>query len=303
MGGVILTIFIAVLFLAAAGAGAVALAGRGTARAESAAAAVGLGLFAVVVLLFSMGTVVSTRNVGIVTTFGRPQGELSNGFHWVAPWQSVTEMDGAIQLQRFEGEHAMPVRLGNNSTANVNVTIQWRLQPESAPSLFLDYRTFEGIRENLVDKELSVAMNSEFAKFDPLAAIATDAKTADASPAPADGAPLVAISEKVQHDVQVAVGERIEIQKIFVPLVTYDAETQERINAFNVEKANTRVAEQSKATASAQAEANRILSSSVHNDLEVITANCINQSLSKGLAPQGCWPLPNAGLTITSVGK
>lgn len=290
MGGVILTIFIAALFIIAASLGAVSLADRKH-RFETGFGALAIGAFAVIVLLFGMGTVVSTRNVGIVTTFGRPQGELSNGFHWVAPWQSVTEMDGAIQLQKFEGESAMQVRLGNNSTAYANVTIQWRLDPASAPSLFLDYRTFDGIRENLVDKELGVAMNSEFAKFDPL------------SPNAADGAPLVDISAKVQHDVQKAVGERIEIQKIFVPLVTYDQQTQDRINAFNVEKANTRVAEQSKLTAQAQAEANRILSSSVHNDLEVITANCINQSLSKGLAPQGCWPLPNAGLTITTTGK
>lgn len=165
------------------------------------------GIF-VLSFIFSVFTVVSTRNVGIVTTMGRPNGELSNGLHMIAPWQDVTEMDGAIQLQKFEGDKAMHVRLGNNSTAAANVTIQWRLDPHSAPSLFLDYRTFGNIEENLVDKELGVAMNSEMAKFDPLA------------PGAADGAPLVQISEKVQHDVQAAVGNRIEVQKVFVPLLT-----------------------------------------------------------------------------------
>ncbi|BCP41401.1 hypothetical protein MINTMi27_14940 [Mycobacterium intracellulare] len=247
------------------------------------------GIF-VLSFIFSVFTVVSTRNVGIVTTMGRPNGELSNGLHMIAPWQDVTEMDGAIQLQKFEGDKAMHVRLGNNSTAAANVTIQWRLDPHSAPSLFLDYRTFGNIEENLVDKELGVAMNSEMAKFDPLA------------PGAADGAPLVQISEKVQHDVQAAVGNRIEVQKVFVPLLTYDQQTQDRINALNVEKANTRVAEQAKLTAQAQADANKILATTVSNDPNVITNNCITSSLAKNLPVQGCWPLPAGGLTIATPG-
>lgn len=289
----ITTAFIVVLFLAAVAAIAIGFTSLPAKMALPRAGFVAAGGVGVVVALLSlfvsMATVVSTRNVGIVTTFGRPNGELSNGFHLVAPWQDVTEMDGAIQLQKFEDKSAMQVRLGNNSTANANVTIQWRLDPKSTPSLFLDYRSFDGIRENLVDKELSVAMNSEFAKFDPLA------------PGNSDGAPLVAISEKVQHDVQKAVGDRIEIQKIFVPLVTYDQQTQDRINALNVEKANTRVAEQAKQTAQAQSDANKILSQSVSNDPNVITANCVTQSIAKGLPVQGCWPLPGNGQTVVTI--
>lgn len=281
-----ITIVIGLLLVGAIIAGVGTIFTRQLAWAGAAAGLFAVSLFT---LFCSTATVVSTRNVGIVTTFGKPNKELSNGFHFTAPWQSVTEMDGAIQLQKFEGDHAMTVRLGNNSTANANVTIQWRLDPAAAPSLFMDYRSFEGIRENLVDKELGVAMNSEFAKFDPLA------------PGNADGAPLVPISEKVQHDVQVAVGNRIEIQKIFVPLVAYDQPTQERINAYNVEKANTRVAEQSKQTAQAQADANRILATSVNNDPNVITANCVTASIAKNLPVTGCWPLPGNGQTIVTI--
>lgn len=287
-----LTIFIGLLFLVALGGIAAAFLPFGPLapyRRYSAIAGIVLFGVASASLFGSMATVVSTRNIGIVTTFGKPNEELSNGWHMVSPWQEVTEMDGAIQLQKFEGDKAMTVRLGNNSTANANVTIQWRLDPAAAPSLFMDYRTFDGIRDNLVDKELQVAMNSEFAKFDPLA------------PGNADGAPLVAISKHVEDDVQRAVGKRIEIEKVFVPLLAYDQQTQDRINALNIEKANTRVAEQAKQTAQAQADANRILASSVNNDPNVITANCVTQSLSKNLPVQGCWPLPAGGLTIAQV--
>jgi hypothetical protein len=55
-------------------------------------------------------------------------------------------------------------------------------------------------------------------------------------------------------------------------LVNYDEVAQDRINALNVEKANTRVAEQSAKTAEAQARANGILAESVSN------------------GPLGCWP-------------
>lgn len=290
-----LTIFIGLLFLVGVG---VTIAGflSKAEIVEDFRPGFKLGGVAIVIvaclsLFGSMATVVSTRNVGIETTFGRPNGELSNGFHLIEPWQDVTEMDGAIQLQKFEGDKAMEVRLGNNSTAKANVTIQWRLDPHSAPSLFMDYRTFDGIRENLVDKELSVAMNSEFAKFDPLA------------PGASDGAPLVAISDKVQHDVQTAVGTRIEIQKIFVPLLTYDQQTQDRINALNIEKANTRVAEQAEQTAKAQAEANNIIAASISKDPNVIVNNCVMAAIAKGISPFGCQPGQGVTTTVPVPGR
>lgn len=285
------TIFLAFLLIAAIGVGVWSLR-PGTIKPAVLRLASG-GVFGVFLLLLALGstTVVSTRNVGIPTTFGRPNGELSNGFHVIAPWQDVTEMDGAIQLQKFEGDKAMEVRLGNNSTAKANVTIQWRLDPHSAPSLFLDYRNFKNIEENLVDKELGVAMNSVFATFDPLAANASD------------GAPLVGLSEWVQHKVQKAVGSRIEIQKVFVPLLAYDPATQDRINALNVEKANTRVAEQSEQTAKAQAKANEIIAQSISKDPNVIVNNCVMAAIAKGISPFGCQPGASAVPTVPAPGK
>jgi hypothetical protein len=123
-----------------------------------------------------------------------------------------------------------------------------------------------------------VALNTEFAKFDPLA------------PGAADGAPLVTISSKVQADVQRAVGARVEIQKVFVPLVAYDSPTQDRINALNVEKANTRVAEQREQTAAADAKANGVLSASVSNDPNVLVSKCLDAAARAQTSPIGCWP-------------
>ncbi|HET7320819.1 MAG TPA: hypothetical protein VFI84_04545, partial [Candidatus Saccharimonadales bacterium] len=60
---------------------------------------IALGVLALAMLFtfVASATVVSTKNVGIVTSFGKPVGSLSNGFHMVAPWAKVTELDAAIQ--------------------------------------------------------------------------------------------------------------------------------------------------------------------------------------------------------------
>jgi regulator of protease activity HflC (stomatin/prohibitin superfamily) len=114
--------------------------------------AVVAGALTIFVLILGATTIVSARNVGVVTTFGRPSGTLSNGLHWKAPWQSVTEMDGTIQIDNHTGENATTVRLGNNSTAFVDNSVRWRIQPAAADELFLDYRQFENVRDNLVTR-------------------------------------------------------------------------------------------------------------------------------------------------------
>jgi hypothetical protein len=58
----------------------------------------------VVVILMSTVTTVGTKDVGVVTTFGRPTGrDLDNGLHFKLPWQKVTELDGAINPDSYTG--------------------------------------------------------------------------------------------------------------------------------------------------------------------------------------------------------
>ena len=67
-----------------------------------------------------------------------------------------------------------------------------------------------------------------FADFDPLA------------PENSDGANVQALGDEVAEKLRTKVGGQIEIINVIVPLVNYDEATQDRINALNVEKANTR---------------------------------------------------------------
>jgi regulator of protease activity HflC (stomatin/prohibitin superfamily) len=240
-------------------------------------AVISVGLL-VFVLILGSTTIVSTRNIGVVTTFGRPGGTLTNGLHVKAPWQSVTEMNGTIQIDNHTGEAATTVRLGNNSTAFVENSVRWRIQPAAADELFLDYRDFDNVRDNLVTRELRAALNEVFADFDPL------------SPENSDGANVQALGDKVAEKLRAKVGGQIEIINVIVPLVNYDQATQDRINALNVEKANTRVAEQRAKTAAAEAKANEILAASVSNDPNVLVSKCLDAAREAHISPLGCWP-------------
>lgn len=127
---------------------------------------------------FSTFTTVSTKNVGIMTTFGHPDGELSNGAHFIAPWSKVTEMPANVQTDQYLGntdsdtsndqQPCMDVRIANQSIACVEVTIRWRIVPGSAPDLFRDYKTFDHVRDSLVTLNLKSALNQAFADYNPL---------------------------------------------------------------------------------------------------------------------------------------
>jgi len=240
--------------------------------------AVVAGALTIFVLILGSTTIVSTRNIGVITTFGRPGGTLSNGLHVKAPWQKVTEMNGTIQIDNHTGEYATTVRLGNNSTAFVDNSVRWRIQPAAADELFLDYREFENVRDNLVTRELRAALNEVFADFDPLA------------PENAEGANVQALGDEVAQKLRSKVGDQIEIINVIVPLVNYDEATQERINALNVEKANTRIAEQRAKTAAAEARANEILAGSVSDDPNVLVRKCLDAAREADISPLGCWP-------------
>jgi regulator of protease activity HflC (stomatin/prohibitin superfamily) len=255
-------------------------------RTQALRIAVIAGGLAFFVLVLGSTTIVSTRNVGVVTTFGRPSGTLPNGLHVKAPWQNVTEMNGTIQIDNHTGESATTVRLGNNSTAYVDNSVRWRIQPAAADELFLDYREFDNVRDNLVTRELRAALNEVFADFDPLA------------PENSEGTNVHALGDKVAEKLRGKVGDQVEILNVIVPLVNYDDATQSRINALNVEKANTRVAEQRAKTAEAEAKANEILAASVSDNPNVLVGKCLDGAREGNISPLGCWPGTSAVPTV-----
>jgi regulator of protease activity HflC (stomatin/prohibitin superfamily) len=239
--------------------------------------------------------VVSTRNVGIVTTFGRPVGTLPNGLHFTWPWQSVTEMDGAIQIDQHRDDNAsdgdnhggaLQVRLGNSSTAYADTSVRWEIKLDSADDLFLQYKTFENVQTNLVTRNLQVALNEVFASYDPLAP-----QNLDVSPLPG----LAAQATKILQD---KVGSQITVLEVQVPTIKYDQGTEDRINQLNQQRAQTSIAKEAQKTAEEQAKANAAISASLNNDPNVLVSKCLDIVKEKGGSPFGCWPGASAVPTM-----
>ncbi|MDT5002442.1 MAG: hypothetical protein QOK12_4547 [Mycobacterium sp.] len=110
------------------------------------------------------------------------------------------------------------------------------------------------------------------------------------SPENSEGANVQALGDDVAEKLRPKVGEQIEIINVIVPLANYDGATQDRINALNVEKANTRVAEQRAKTAAAEARAKEILAAPVSNDPNVLVSECLDSAREAAISPLGCWP-------------
>lgn len=255
-----------------------------------------IALVGVICTIISSFNIVSTRNVGIITSFGRPVSETGAGPAWVAPWQKVTEMDAAIQLQSFQGnsyddpQNAVKVRLGNNSAAFVESNLNWRIKEDAAGKMFQDYRTFDNIRQNLVDKQLQVALSKEFAKFNPQTNVnPVDPNAPTTVPTPSQGADLPGIAATVKQDLQNAVGTEIEIIDVRIPGIFYDSATQQRIDAFNQKVQETKNAQQDVQTATQSRLASEQRAAQAPPDLKVAIFNCMNTLVEKGQDPAGCW--------------
>lgn len=253
---------------------------------EVAVGGIAVVLIALFFLVLGSFTIVGTRQVGIETVFGKPNGEtLSNGLHFKKPWANVSEMDGAIQIDQHIGDGRIKVRLGNSSTADADVSVRWQIKQDVADDLFVQYKTFDNVRTNLVTRNLQVALNEVFASFDPLA------------PQNLDRSPLPALSEKARDILRTKVGNQIEILDVAVPTIDYDDGTEGKINQLNQERASTAVALQAQKTAEAQAKANEILSQSVSNDPNVLVSKCLDIAKDKGLNMM-CWPLSGAVIPV-----
>jgi len=297
---IIWTVLIGLLFLVAAGAAAFAIYSAFKGRAfwefqEAAWGAVGVGAVATVCLVLSMATIVPTRDYGVITKFGRPVGTLSNGLHWVAPWESVETMDGAVQIDWHKDNDgdkdkhgdAIQVRLGNQSNAYLDASVRYEMVQDAADDLFLQYRSFDAVRTNLVTRNLQTSLNEVFASYNPLATIVAADPTAPADKVKSDT--LISLASKATDIMQRKVGPQIKIFEIQIPTIAFDEDTQHKIDQLNQQKAATAVAVEQQKTNIEQSKANNDLVTSI-KDPNVLVSKCLDVVKEKGQSPLGCWP-------------
>lgn len=240
------------------------------------AAGGGVLLLGIVMIVATSTVAVPARTVGVVTAFGKPTGTLSNGLHLVKPWEEVEKMDASLQTNRYTGDSAIGVRLANQSEAKADASIQWQLREEDAEQMYLDYREFERIHNDLVDREFRASVNAVLASYNPL----------DADAIAEGGIDLNEFADDIKEDMQKRMGGAVEVRSVALPIINYDEDTQRKIDQLQSEVANTRAAEQSKNTAKEIAEANEIMRKSLSD--EVLSQRCIEAAEKVGAAPVGC---------------
>lgn len=247
------------------------------------------GALALLCLVLASTTIVGTRQIGVATQFNRPNGDTyTNGFHFKSPLVKVHEMDGAVQIDTYQGDSRIAVRLGNNSTALADASIRWQIKQDAADELFVQYKTFDGVRVNLIERNLKVALNEAFASFDPLAT-----KNLETSPLPA-------ISKDALDILRDKVGAEVEIIDVSVPTIDYDDKTEERINQINEERANTTKAGQEVETNKKRREAAEELAKMPPPDLRISIANCLNKMAETG-TNLNCFPIGQGVVPTLSI--
>lgn len=271
------------------------------ARGWTRSAFIALVGLAVLLLFLASFEIVGTKNVGIQTSFNRPIGTMANGWNWKAPWTDVTEWDGKLQNLRFSDSdkdddgNGVQVRLGNQSTATVDLILQYRLTTDAGVlELFRQYGNERSLKDNLVRKALQAALNQAFKAYDPIAVLAgTEGRT------PTQGMPELAATALSTLRSDMPAG--IEVVSLTIVMPHYDGQTEDRIKAFNAAIQDTAIAKQREQTAAAIKRANEILATSSASTA-VLYQNCLDMVervvKSGGALPAGFSCSPGGGVVI-----
>jgi regulator of protease activity HflC (stomatin/prohibitin superfamily) len=275
---VIITTLIVVLFVLAVGCLFKSTVGGG--RDEFSIRWIGGVLLGLGFLVLALATIVivPTKNEGVVIAFGKPVDTIHNGIHVVAPWESVADYDATVQTLDMSGNDETPTlhvrMLAGRATADVNVTLNWRLEGD-IQQLHKDWREFSHIQKFVVIPRLQDALNKEFTDYDPLVAL----KNADAKPVTMSEMEI-RVSERLQRSLPAGVF----IDHLQIPLVLYPPVIQSALDAYQKELANTQVALQQKTTAQAQRDALDILAQAKMSP-EAFLQQCL--IMTERLAQQG----------------
>jgi len=235
---------------------------------------------AFLILLISMIAIVPTKNIGVTVAFGKPTGTISNGWHLVAPWESVATYDATIQSPELDKLPQFDVRIANGMTATMRVSIDWQLADEAdITKIHSDWRGFDRIEPRVVNPRVFDALNKVFENYDPLAVLQTS-KEGTAT----ETVTFATLETKVRQELEKTLPNGVVIRRLQIPFTAYPSVIQDALNNFRKELAATQTALQQKVTAQAQKEAIDILASA-NLTSEAFAQQCL--IVTERLAQQG----------------
>lgn len=249
------------------------------------------GLLGLVFIILSCTTMVEAKQVGVLTTFGKPSDQtLSSGLHFKAPWQKVTEIDATIQTDEYHGDSCITVVLADKNTACISATNRWAVSKDNANSVYADFRSDDptkSLRNAVVSTQFKAAVNDVFGSFD-----ATKDGAADTD----------ALAKKVTDKLLTKTDDLVTIESVTISFIKPSETLQDKIEALQAQEEKTRIATEAKATATQEAAANRILSDSISDDPNVLVSKCLDLLAEGYDAPAGftCWPGSSGAVVVPS---
>ena len=222
-------IIAAILLLVAVGFGAGALFNRDTPEDFKFAiggAVVSVVLLIIVTVLFS-ATTVSPRAVAVQTSFGKYVNTLDSGFHWIAPWSQTDEFTRILQPAHFTGKSAVPINLVGGGRGTIDLVVQWQISDSKvgAKELWMQYKEFDSVRDNLVDNQARNVSREVLGEYTPIESIT--------------GENLAKMNNKIQAVMQERVKDYgVVVRSVSVTNVTLDNRTQESLNKIVEANAN-----------------------------------------------------------------
>lgn len=249
-------------------------------------------ILALVIGFFAFTTRVEAKQVGVLTTFGKPASKTYDaGLAFHMPWQKMTQIDATTQTNEYHGDSAIKVILVDKNTADISATIRWSVNRENANDVYADFRSddpTDSLNKAVVSTQFKAAMNSVFNSYD-----ATDES-------PKTTTELAKEVEAIMAD---KTDDLVNIKSITISYIKPDAAVQKKIDALQTQRGATKVANEKIVTAEAEAKANQILADSVSNDPNVLVSKCLDLIADGAFTPPAgfsCWPGGGGGVVIPS---
>lgn len=227
-----LSVLFALIFLGCAACGV--LVGDDTRRAGALGGAVVSFVVAVVCGVIACMSVVPTRNVGIVTTWGKPTGRTTGaGLQWTAPWSDVDDWDATGQTYAHLGDQCVWVTVKGPRNVCIPVQVEWSALPENAPANWAAFREvgdssrFETWVARRINPQMDAALNTTFADFNPFATV--DKTTGDIAVPNLNTAYRKPLSEALGR----ALGHEIAVTNIAFGRPVYDKATAAALEEYS----------------------------------------------------------------------
>lgn len=220
---------------------------------------------AFITLFFGTFTTVEAKQVGVVTSLSKPlEHTLDSGPHFIAPWQKVTEIDATVQTDEYHGAKCITVVLADKNTACISATNRWSVNDKNANDVYAEFRSDDptaSLRDAVVSTQFKAALNSVFSTYD-----VTTEKAADYD----------ALATQAMDITKKKTKGLVDIDTVTISYIKPSEKLQDKIEAIQAQEAKTRIATEAKATAAAEAAANRELASSLSKDPNVLVSKCLD---------------------------